>query len=65
MTAPLEPEPLLTPREVAALYGVDAKSAVRWARQGKFPDGTVVKTPGGHHKFKERGGMGMRDGRQP
>ena len=64
MTAPLG-EPLLTPREVAALYGVDPKSAVRWARQGKFPGGTVFKTPGGHYRFKERAVLAMRDGRQP
>ena len=64
MTAPPD-EPLLTPREVAALYGVDAKSAVRWARQGKFPDGTFFKTPGGHYRFRKRAVLAMRDGRQP
>jgi len=65
VTAPPEPEPLLTPRQVAALYGVDPKSVIRWAHEGRFPPGAVVKTPGGHHKFKERAVLAMRDGRQP
>ena len=62
---PLEPEPLLTPAEVAALFRVDPKAVTRWAKAGKFPPGTVITTPGGHRRYVERLVRAMRDGRQP
>ena len=43
-----EPEPLLTPREVAAIWHVDPKTVVRWANQGKL---TTLRTPGNHRRF--------------
>lgn len=39
---------LLTPREVAAVFGVDPKTVTRWAQQGKLP---FVRTLGGHRRF--------------
>ena len=44
-----EPEELLTPAEVAALFGVDPKTVTRWSRDGKLP---AIKTLGGHRRFK-------------
>lgn len=39
---------LLTPKEVAAMFRVDAKTVARWAANGKLKS---LKTPGGHHRF--------------
>ena len=49
MTAPPQPDPLLTPGEVAALFRVDPKTVTRWARSGKL---RAVRTLGGHHRFR-------------
>ncbi|MFD6097407.1 helix-turn-helix domain-containing protein [Nocardiopsis flavescens] len=46
-TDPPLPE-LVTPGEVAALFGVDAKTVTRWVLRGKLPG---VRTPSGHHRF--------------
>lgn len=42
------PEELLTPSEVAALFRVDPKTVTRWAKAGKL---TCVKTLGGHRRY--------------
>ena len=47
--APLAPTTLLTPREVAALFHVDAKTVTRWADAGKLHP---VKTLGGHRRYR-------------
>ncbi|ROS30506.1 BldC family transcriptional regulator [Cellulomonas sp. PhB150] len=39
---------LLTPREVAHLFGVDPKTVTRWARAGRL---TTVRTLGGHRRY--------------
>ena len=41
---------LLKPGEVAEKFRVDPKTVTRWAKAGKL---TSVKTPGGHHRFRE------------
>ena len=46
----LVPEPLMTPAEVAALFGVNAKTPIRWVRAGKID---AIRTPGGTHRFRE------------
>jgi len=46
---PDEPEALLTPSEVAALFRVNPKTVTRWARAGKLQ---AVRTLGGHRRFK-------------
>ena len=46
-----EAEPLLTPREVAALFRVDIKTLTRWANAGKL---TAIRTPGGTRRFREK-----------
>ena len=43
-------EILLTPREVAELFGVDPKTVTRWAKAGKL---TSIRTLGGHRRYKE------------
>ena len=39
---------VLTPGEVAELFGVDPKTVTRWALQGRI---TSFTTPGGHRRF--------------
>lgn len=43
-----QPEDLLTPAEVAALFRVDPKTVTRWAKAGKL---SCVKTLGGHRRY--------------
>ena len=45
-----EPEPLLTPAEVAQLFRVDPKTVYRWAKAGKL---TSIRTLGGHRRYRE------------
>jgi excisionase family DNA binding protein len=40
--------PLMTPSEVAVLFGVGSKTVGRWARTGKLK---CVRTIGGHFRF--------------
>ncbi|GAA1892770.1 hypothetical protein GCM10009736_71290 [Actinomadura bangladeshensis] len=44
-----EPEPLLTPGEVAALFRVDSKTVTRWAQDGKL---SSIRTVGGHRRYR-------------
>jgi excisionase family DNA binding protein len=41
---------LLTPAEVAELFGVDPKSVAKWARDRVLPS---IRTPGGTHRYRE------------
>jgi excisionase family DNA binding protein len=41
---------LLTPAEVALLFGVDPKTVTRWAVAGLIGS---IRTPGGHRRFRE------------
>jgi excisionase family DNA binding protein len=41
---------LLTPTEVAAMFRVDPKTVTRWAVAGRIGS---IKTPGGHHRFRD------------
>ena len=38
--------------EVAGLFRVDAKTVLRWVKAGRFPDGSWIRTLGGHYRFK-------------
>ena len=49
MAKPGDPERLLTPREVAALFRVDPKTVTRWAKAGKLAS---VRTLGGHRRYR-------------
>ena len=40
---------LLTPGEVATLFGVDPTTVANWAKAGKL---TALKTLGGHRRFR-------------
>jgi excisionase family DNA binding protein len=44
-----EPEELLTPSEVAAMFRVNPKTVTRWARAGKI---SAIRTLGGHRRFR-------------
>jgi excisionase family DNA binding protein len=46
---PSDPEQLLTPSEVAAMFRVNPKTVTRWARAGKI---SAIRTLGGHRRFK-------------
>ena len=41
----------LTPQEVAMEFGVDSRTVIRWADEGKFLPGTITRTPGGQRRF--------------
>ena len=45
-----EPEPLLTPAEVASMFRVDPKTVTRWAKAGKL---CAIRTLGGHRRYRE------------
>ena len=45
-----DPEKLLTPSEVAAIFRVDPKTVTRWANAGKL---RAVRTLGGHRRYIE------------
>lgn len=47
---PPDIEPLLTPAEVASMFRVDPKTVTRWAKTGKL---SVIRTIGGHRRYKE------------
>lgn len=49
-TSALEAEVLLTPAEVAEMFGVDPKTVTRWARAGKLGS---IRTLGGHRRYRE------------
>ena len=40
---------LLTPAEVARMFGVDPKTVTRWATAGLIGS---IRTPGGHRRFR-------------
>lgn len=42
---------LLTPREVAELFGVRTTTIARWAREGTL---TPLRTPGGHRRCRRQ-----------
>jgi excisionase family DNA binding protein len=46
---PGEPDVLLTPAEVAAMFRVNPKTVTRWARAGKI---SAIRTLGGHRRFR-------------
>jgi excisionase family DNA binding protein len=39
---------LLTPREVAEIFGVRTTTIARWSREGRL---TPIRTPGGHRRY--------------
>lgn len=49
MTDLNDPDTLMTPAEVGALFRVSPKTVTRWARAGKI---TAVRTLGGHRRFR-------------
>ncbi|GIF08716.1 hypothetical protein Asi03nite_62540 [Actinoplanes siamensis] len=49
MSPDLNEDPLLTPGEVAQIVRVSRKTVTRWANAGRIP---VVRTPGGHARFR-------------
>ncbi len=46
---PEHPDPLLMPREVAAMLRVSVKTVTRWAKSGRL---TAVRTLGGHRRYR-------------
>ncbi|MEV4093181.1 BldC family transcriptional regulator [Streptosporangium saharense] len=49
-TGPETTERLLTPGEVAHIFGVDPKTVNRWSLTGKI---SSLKTPGGQRRYRE------------
>ena len=52
MTRHIEDEAprLMSPEQVARVFGVDAKTVSRWADEGRM---RYIRTPGGHRRFFE------------
>jgi excisionase family DNA binding protein len=48
MSRPDDDDPLLTPREVAQMFGVRSTTIARWAREGRI---SPLRTPGGHRRY--------------
>ena len=48
----LQHEELLTPAEVAEMFGVDPKTVTRWAKEGKL---SHTQTLGGHRRYFKKG----------
>jgi len=48
--SPAEEDALLTPAQVAVLFGVDGKTVARWAQRGRLP--AAVCTAGGHRRYR-------------
>ena len=48
MKPPVEERELLTPAEVAAIFGVGPKTVARWAKAGRL---SSIRTLGGHRRF--------------
>ena len=51
-------ERLLTPAEVASLFGVDPRTVTRWAAAGRL---APVRTPGGHRRYRRSEVFELRD----
>jgi excisionase family DNA binding protein len=56
---PDKTEVLLKPAQVAALFNVDPKTVSSWGDAGKL---TVIKTLGGHRRFRAAEVLALRDG---
>ncbi|GLY73363.1 MerR family DNA-binding transcriptional regulator [Actinoallomurus iriomotensis] len=54
-------EELLTPREVAEIFGVTAATVAAWARVGMIV--SFVRTPGGHRRYRRDDVLALRDAR--
>lgn len=50
---PLQFESLLTPHQVALMFNVAERTVTRWAKDGRLPEGAIVRTLGGHRRYKE------------
>lgn len=57
----MEPRPLLTPAEVAAMFRVDPKTVTRWAKDGRL---SSIRTPGGHRRYEESEVRALLEGRR-
>lgn len=57
-----EPEPMLTPAEVAAVFRVDPKTVGRWADDGKLD---ARRTLGGHRRYRQSQVQALLNGRLP
>lgn len=58
----LEPDPLLTTAEVAALFQVAAKTVSGWGKSGSLPS---IRTPGGHRRYRQSVIRAILNGSQP
>lgn len=48
MPKPPSDDQMLTPAQVAHLFGVDSKTVSRWAAAGRLP---FIRTMGGHRRY--------------
>jgi excisionase family DNA binding protein len=55
VTAAPDADALLRPAEVAQYLRITVKTLARWADSDFFPAGTVIRTFGGHRRFRRAG----------
>lgn len=60
---PNSDDDLMTPREVAAVFGVRVSTVGLWARLGSLKP--AVTTPGGHRRYFRGDVLAFRDDRRP
>ena len=58
-TEPQPGERLLTPYEVASLFGVGIKTVRNWAKTGQL---SCIRTLGGHRRYRESEVRALLDG---
>lgn len=51
---PVDEYAAMTPLEVATLFKVNPKTIIRWSEDGRLPENSVFRTPGGHRRYFER-----------
>ena len=47
----VEYAPLMTVREVADAFRVHPGTVTKWAAAGRWPEGSVIRTLGGHRRY--------------
>jgi predicted site-specific integrase-resolvase len=52
MKPDLHYDDLMTPHQVAVAFHVSSKTVTKWAKAGKFPEGSVIFTLGGVRRYK-------------
>jgi hypothetical protein len=64
MAPTLKAEPLYTRRQVADLFGVTIVTVGRWHEKGQIPQSAIIRTIGGHYRYRAAYVDGLLGGHQ-